>query len=44
MKIAIEELRSNGFEHVDEAIDAYEPGGCVRCGGSAIAAGSGSTR
>jgi type IV pilus assembly protein PilB len=31
--ITAEELESNGFEDPPERIDAYEPGGCVRCGG-----------
>jgi type IV pilus assembly protein PilB len=33
IKIAAEELRDSGFEYDGEGIDAYEPGGCVRCGG-----------
>ena len=33
VKITAEELRSNGFEQTREAINAYEPEGCVRCGG-----------
>jgi type IV pilus assembly protein PilB len=34
VEISAEELASNGFEHPPETIDAYEPGGCVRCGGT----------
>ncbi len=32
VRITADELATNGFEH-DGDIDAYEPGGCVRCGG-----------
>jgi type IV pilus assembly protein PilB len=28
-----DQLRSNGFEHPPEKLEAFEPGGCVRCGG-----------
>jgi type IV pilus assembly protein PilB len=31
--ITAEELRGNGFENPPEKLDAFEPGGCVRCGG-----------
>jgi type IV pilus assembly protein PilB len=30
-EISVEALRRNGFSGVDEAIQAYEPAGCVRC-------------
>ncbi len=33
VEITTEELESNGFEGQAETINAYEPGGCVRCGG-----------
>jgi type IV pilus assembly protein PilB len=33
VKISAETLRGNGFGDADGAIDAYEPGGCVACGG-----------
>ncbi len=31
--VTAEELRQSGFDEAGESIDAYEPGGCVRCGG-----------
>ncbi len=31
--VTAQELRNNGFENPPETMDAYEPGGCVRCGG-----------
>jgi type IV pilus assembly protein PilB len=31
--VTAEELRKSGFEQADGSIDAYEPGGCVQCGG-----------
>jgi type IV pilus assembly protein PilB len=34
LKITAEELKTNGFEQARRAIDAYEPVGCVRCGGT----------
>ncbi len=33
VKITAEALKSNGFEQARAAINAYEPEGCVRCGG-----------
>jgi type IV pilus assembly protein PilB len=33
VKISAETLRGNGFGDAVGAIDAYEPGGCVACGG-----------
>ena len=33
VSVTAEVLRQSGFAQADEAIDAYEPGGCVRCGG-----------
>jgi len=33
VKITAQELRDNGFEYDGGEMDAYEPGGCVRCGG-----------
>jgi type IV pilus assembly protein PilB len=33
VEITVEALERNGFGHAGEAIDAYEPEGCVRCGG-----------
>jgi len=33
VKITAQELRDSGFDYDGEEIDAYEPGGCVRCGG-----------
>ena len=33
IKITAEALRSNGFEQARGAINAYEPEGCMRCGG-----------
>jgi type IV pilus assembly protein PilB len=33
VEITVEALESNGFRCAGGAIDAYEPGGCVRCGG-----------
>ncbi len=33
VEITVEALERNGFGHAGEAIDAYESGGCVRCGG-----------
>jgi type IV pilus assembly protein PilB len=32
-KLTTKELRDSGFEYDGGDIDAYEPGGCVRCGG-----------
>jgi type IV pilus assembly protein PilB len=32
-KISTEQLHANGF-HADEDLDAFEPGGCVRCAGT----------
>jgi type IV pilus assembly protein PilB len=32
VKITAQELRANGFEYDGGEMDAYEPGGCVRCG------------
>ena len=34
IKVSVEELRSNGFEHSAADIDAYEAVGCGRCGGT----------
>jgi type IV pilus assembly protein PilB len=33
VKVGLEELMSNGFDHAVEEIDAYEAVGCIRCGG-----------
>jgi type IV pilus assembly protein PilB len=33
VRVEAEELRSNGFEHASEDIDAHEAAGCVRCAG-----------
>jgi len=33
VKLTTQELRDSGFEYDGGDIDAYEPGGCVRCGG-----------
>jgi type IV pilus assembly protein PilB len=33
VEVTAEELQSNGFDGAGESIQAYEPGGCVRCGG-----------
>ena len=33
VKLTTQELRDSGFEYNGGDIDAYEPGGCVRCGG-----------
>ena len=33
VKITAQELRDSGFDYDGGEIDAYEPGGCVRCGG-----------
>jgi type IV pilus assembly protein PilB len=33
LKIAAQELRDSGFEYEGDDMDAFEPGGCVRCGG-----------
>ena len=33
VKLTTQELRDSGFDYNGGDIDAYEPGGCVRCGG-----------
>ncbi len=33
VKITSQDLRDSGFDYDGGEIDAYEPGGCVRCGG-----------
>ena len=33
VQVTAEELGQSGFGDAGDAIDAYEPGGCVRCGG-----------
>ena len=33
VNVSVEELRRSGFD-AEESIDAFEPGGCVRCNGS----------
>ena len=34
VQVTPEELVQSGFDYTGDAFEAYEPGGCVRCGGS----------